>query len=243
VQRADQVLVLPLQLVQCGPRLHRGHLLADQPRIRSHAGRAVLGHPHDLAVRVDLVHEPGRRGDPVGRELAVHGHGHHQLGPVDAERDDRGPPGRDRAAAYLAQRGGHPDLVLLLQGQDGGQAPAELARREDPGRVPDLEPRQLTVLAVHGFSTRTPASSRCTPASASSTAAISNGSLASSAGRAAASQRLLTPSECRTTAEPGGALYSNWRMVLAWRPAMPGMESMLLRCPSDTTEAATLPRP
>ena len=160
VQRADQVLILPPQLVQGGLRVHRGQLLADQPRVRPHAGRAALGHPHDVAVGGDRVHQPGGRGDPVGRGLAVHGHGQQQLGLVDAERDDRGSPGNDGAAAYLAQRGGHPDLVLLLQGQDGGQAAAELARREDAGRVPDLEAGELAGLAVHGFSTRTPASSR-----------------------------------------------------------------------------------
>ena len=143
VQRGDQVLVLPPQLVQGGLRVHRGQLLADQPRVRPHAGRAALGHPHDVAVGGDLVHEPGGRGDAVGRGLAVHGHGQQQLGVVDAERDDRGPPGRDGAAAYLAQRGGHPDLVLPLQGQAGGQAAAELAGREDAGRVPDLEAGEL----------------------------------------------------------------------------------------------------
>ena len=53
------------------------------------------------------------------------------------------PAGRDGAAAYLAERGGHPDLVLPFQGQAGGQPAAELAGGEDAGRIPDVEAGEL----------------------------------------------------------------------------------------------------
>ena len=45
------------------------------------------------------------------------------------------------------------------------------------------------------------------------------------------------------TAAPGGTSYSNWRIVRAWCPAIPGTESMLLRRPPDRIDAAMLPRP
>src|SRR6202012_4794037 len=103
---------------------------------------------------------------------------------------------------------------------------AEPARGEDAGQVADLQGGELF---GHGLSTRIPASSRCEPARASSAALITSGSLALRPGSAAASQRALMPSECRTTAAPGGAVYSNCLIDLAWCPAIPGTESMPLR--------------
>ena len=58
---------------------------------------------------------------------------------VGPEHDDSGLPGGDRAAAYLAERGRDPDLILLLKGEPGGQLAAEPARGEDPGQVPDVQ--------------------------------------------------------------------------------------------------------
>ena len=121
----------------------RRQLLADQLHVRLHAGRAAFRHRDHVARGGNGIQEPARRGDSVGRGVAVQGHGQQQLGVVDAERDDRGPAGRDGAAAYLAQRGGHPDLILPLQGQAGGQPAAELARREDAGQVPDVQAGEL----------------------------------------------------------------------------------------------------
>ena len=66
-------------------------------------------------------------------------------------------PADDRAAADLAQRGGHPDLVLGVKLQAGGQIPAQLAGGVDVGPVPDVEAGEFT---DHDLSTRTPASSR-----------------------------------------------------------------------------------
>ena len=86
-----------------------------------------------MAVGGDLVHEPGGRGNSLGWRFTIKRHGQQQLGVVDAEGDDRGPASRDRAAAYLAQGGGYPDLILPVQGQAGGQPAAELTRGEDAG--------------------------------------------------------------------------------------------------------------
>ena len=97
-----------------------------------------------LTVGGDLVHQPRRRGDAVGRRLAVQRDRQQQVGGIDAEDDDRGPAVRDGAAAYLAQRGGYPDLILLLEGQDDGEPASELTRREDADQIPDVQGGELT---------------------------------------------------------------------------------------------------
>src|SRR5882757_4388690 len=123
-----------------------------------------------------------------------------------------GLPDGDRAPAYLAERGGDPDLVPVVHAELRGQLAAEPARGEDTGQVPDVQAGEFV---GHGLSTSTPASSRRDPAWASSVAPTSSGSLAFRLGSAAGSQRPLMPSEWRTTAAPGGTAYSNCLMVRA----------------------------
>jgi hypothetical protein len=104
-----------------------------------------------------FVHQPGGRGDALGWRLPVEGHGQQKFGIVDAEGDDGRPADRDRAAAHLAEGGGHPDLILLFQGQASGQPATELTCREDAGQVPNVKAGKF---AGHDLSTMTPASSR-----------------------------------------------------------------------------------
>ena len=110
-------------------------------------------------------------------------------------------PATDRAPAYLAERGGHPDLIPMPERESGGRARgrADGRPRPRPGPGPRggpvrsswLEHQDARVVAMN-------------PASASSAAAMTSGSLGSRPGRAPTSQRLLRPSECKTTAAPGG---------------------------------------
>src|SRR6185437_7289215 len=174
--------------------------------------RPPLRHPDNLPVCRDGVHEAACRGDALLSRRAVDRDGQHEAGLVDSERDDGGLPEGDRAAADLAERGGHPDLVLVLEAEPGAQLAAEPPRGEHAGQVQDPQPGELV---GHGLSTSTPASSRRDPAWASSAAPTSSGSLAFRPGSAAGSQRELMPSECRMIAAPGGALYSNCLMERA----------------------------
>ena len=99
--------------------------------------RAPFGHPHDVAVVVDPIHEPGGGGDPVGRGFAVEVTVTSSSVSLMPKVIDRGPAGRDGAAAYLAQRGRHPDLILAVQGQAGRQPrPSWRAAKtpDSPGR-------------------------------------------------------------------------------------------------------------
>ena len=50
-------------------------------------------------------------------------------------------------AADLAQCGGHPDLVLALEAELGGQLAAEPARGEHARQVPDLKAASSLVMA------------------------------------------------------------------------------------------------
>ena len=176
LQRGDQVDVLPPELLGRGRRQHRRQLIIDRLHVRLDARRAPLGHPDHLTAGGHLVHQTAGGGDALGRRLTVERRGQQQVGVVDPERNHRGPAGRHRAAADFADRGGHPDLVLGVQGQAGGHPATELTRRVDAGQIPDVQPGEFADHAAdHGVSTTTPAS-----------------------------QRLLMPSECKITAAPGG---------------------------------------
>ena len=201
VQGRDQVLIVPAQLVQGGGREHRGEPPAGGAQVNPGARRAPLGQPHVRPGRGEGVHEArGRRHAGAGQQALVRDRDV-QRAAVRREHD-RGRLARDHhVAADLADGRGHPDLVLAVEPELGGDLPAKLARGEDPGSVPELEASQL---GGHGFSTSTPASSRRTAASPSSMAAMTSGSLATRPGSARMSQRLVSPSECSTTAAPGG---------------------------------------
>ena len=111
--------------------------------------------------------------------------------------------GDDQLAADLAERRGHPDLVLALQPELGGDLAAELAGREHPGGVPDLDAQQLAVVTAAG-----PARRRRRGARPPREQRRGDDQRVP-AGQARAGRRmfhrLLSPSECSTTAAPGGS--------------------------------------
>ena len=139
LKRRDEILVVAPQFFQRGLREHGRQLLADGTYVELCVRRATFRHADNLPVGHDSVHQASGRGDarPSGglpSTVTVSTRLRH----VRPERDDGGLPGGDRAAAYLAEGGGDPHLILPVEAEPGRQLAAEPARGEDSGQVPDV---------------------------------------------------------------------------------------------------------
>src|SRR5579859_379412 len=207
-----EILVVAAKLLKSCDREYGSEPVVYPAQIHLDSGWAPLRHPHDRPGHREAVHQPGRRADPVCGRRSVHRDRDHKVRVVRNKDNGWALAFDDRASAHLTDSRGYAYLILVLKTEFDGKFTANLARGENPGGVPD---RHVGDFAGHGLSTSTLASSRCVPASASSAAARTSGSAVTKPGSSRASQRLLRPSECRTTAPRGGIGYSNWRSLRA----------------------------
>ena len=222
-QRGQQVLVLDPQGLQRAPGRCRPALPAqrvDALRGQRFGAAAESSGQHGLTSarphrHLAAVHEPRGRGEPFGALQVDPGagdrprRGDHQAGRATtrhAQGDGGGLSDARQLPAQLAQRRGHPDLVLVVEPDDRSDGPAPLPGGEHVRLAGDAQPDELVRRGRHdaALPTNTQASSCRIPASRSRVAASSSGARPTRPRTSASDHRARTPSECITTTAPGG---------------------------------------
>ena len=188
LQGPGELAVLLAQLVEGGRGRQLGELGADLlPRRPRTAGREPFEHAYPAlgGVELDQVDETSRQRHAVGgMEVGLRGKADRdeQTVLVQQEDDGRVDALAEDLPADLAQRRGHPDLVLGLQPDRLGHLPAQPAHDEHVLVVLDPEADQLFRGHGSGLTAITLASSLRVPASRSNVAATTEGARATSPG-------------------------------------------------------------